>query len=405
MRIRDFFIRNTEEIQTPNVDDVLLQALLNNETISREKAMTLPAVSSAVNFITDTVAMIPIKLYKEENGKVEEVKDDSRVSLLNDDTKDTLDGFQFKKAIVEDYLMGKGGYAYIKKFRNDFVGLNYVEDNQITIFKNTDPVNKNYTIQVYTKNYKPFEFIKLLRNTKDGASGKGVTDEVSKALETAYQTLLYQLSLVKSGGNKKGFIKSENRLDKEVIDQLKQAWANMYKNNTESVVVLNKGLEFQESSNSSVEMQLNESKQTLQKEINNIFHIEDDYNLTFKKAIMPILKAFETALNRDFLLEKEKKSFYFAFDTTEITRASVKERYEAYKLAKECGFMTINEMRYAENMNDIEGMNVIPMSLADVIYNIDTKEYYTPNTNQVKTEEDIKENSVKGGEVVDEVGN
>ena len=55
-------------------------------------------------------------------------------------------------------------------------------------------------------------------------------------------------------------------------------------------------------------MQLNESKKTLQDEINNIFHIKDDFYDTFKEAIYPIIKAFETALNRDLLLEKEKKN-------------------------------------------------------------------------------------------------
>jgi hypothetical protein len=131
-------------------------------------------------------------------------------------------------------------------------------------------------------------------------------------------------------------------------------------------------------------MQLNENKKTLQEEINTIFHIENDYNLTFKKAILPILVAFETALNRDFLLEKEKKSYFWAFDTSEITKAGLKERFEAYKTAKECGFITINEIRYKENMNKLEGMDIIPMSLADVIYDTTTKEYFVPNTGAVK---------------------
>ena len=71
---------------------------------------------------------MPVKLYKYKQGKVEEQDNDPRVRLLNNDTGDTLDPFQFKKAIVEDYLMGKGGYAYIRKFRNRVTGLFYVKD-------------------------------------------------------------------------------------------------------------------------------------------------------------------------------------------------------------------------------------------------------------------------------------
>ena len=373
---------------TPPVDDVLLQALLNGEVITREKAMTLPAVAGAVDFISNMIACMPVKLYKYKQGKVEEVTDDTRVKILNNDTGDTLDPFQFKKAMVEDYLMGKGGYAFISKNGNEVTGLYYVQDIYISFLKNYKPIYKDYTIIVEGKQYYPFEFIKLLRKTQDGAEGIGLCVELSKALETAYQTLLYQLGLVKSGGNKKGFLKSQRKLGQDEIDTLKTAWKNLYANNENNVVVLNNGLEFQEASNSSVEMQLNESKKTLQEEINNIFHIQGDFYETFKQAIYPIVKAFETALNRDLLLEKEKKNYFFTFDCKEIIKANITERYQAYKLAKEVGLMTINEMRKEENMNFVEGLDVINVGLGAVLYDTNTHQYYVPNKNETSGDQE-----------------
>lgn len=384
MGLFDFLRKRDDETETfspsNNVDDVLLQALLNGETITREKALTLPAVSGAVDFISNSVASMPVKLYKYKDGKVEEVEKDSRVKLLNGDTGDTLDAFQMKKAMVTDYLLGKGGYCYIRRNRNEVTGLFYVEDRYIEIMKVYEPIYKDFQILVMGEQYKPYEFIKLLRNTKDGASGIGLTVEISKELETAYQTLLYQLNMVQAGGNKKGFLKAQRKLGQDEINTLKKAWSNMYGNNTENVVVLNNGLEFQEASSTSVEMQMNESKRTLQDEINNLFHISDDFDLTFKLAIYPIVKAFETALNRDLLLEKEKKNHFFEFDVKEIIRASLTERYNSYKLAKETGFMTLNEIRRAENMNYVEGLDVVNVGLGAVLYDINTHKYYTPNT-------------------------
>ena len=370
---------------SPPVSDVLLKALLSNEVITRDKALTLPAVSGAVDFISNSVASMPVKLYKIKQGKVEEVEDD-RVKMLNGDTGDTLDAFQMKKAMVEDYLMGKGGYCYIEKSRNEVKALRYVEDIYITILKNFKPIYKDYVILVEGNQHKPYEFVKLLRNTKDGGSGVGLTQEISKVLETAYQTLLYQLSTVQAGGNKKGFLKSQRKLAQEEINTLKQAWARMYANNSENVVVLNNGLEFQEASNSAVDMQLNQNKNTLRDEINAVFHIHPtDFEQTFKEAIYPIIKAFETALNRDLLLEKEKKNHFFEFDVKEIVRVNIKERYEAYKLAKETGFMTLNEIRKAENMEYVEGLDVVNVGLGAVLYDINTHQYYTPNTDTVGT--------------------
>ena len=389
--------RDTTPTLEPQASDVLLRALLNGETITREKALTLPSVSGAVDFICNSVACMPVKLYKYKQGKVTEVENDSRTKLLNGDTGDTLDAFQMKKAMVEDYLLGKGGYAFIQKNRNDVTGLYYVQENNVAILKNADPIHKEYKISVEGNMYEPYEFIKLLRNTKDGASGIGLTVEVSKALETAYQTLLYQLSLVKSGGNKKGFLKSSRKLGQEEIDTLKRAWKNIYANNEENVVVLNNGLEFQEASNSSVEMQLNESKMTLQGEINNLFHISGDFDLTFKEAIYPIIKAFETALNRDRLLEKEKKNMFFEFDTKEIVKASLQERYNAYKTAKETGFMTLNEIRKSENLNYVEGLDVVNVGLGAVLYDTQTQKYFTPNTGQ-QTDTSSEDAMIEGHE-------
>lgn len=368
---------NTE----PIADDILLKALLDNETIDRDKAMSLPAVAAAVDFISNMIACMPVKLYKYKQGKVESVDNDIRVKLLNGDTGDTLDAFQMKKAMVNDYLMGKGGYAYIRKNKNQVTGLFYVKDIYISLLQNYKPIFKDYTILVEGQEYYPFDFIKILRNTKDGAVGKGVTEEVGKALETAYNTLVYQLGMVKSGGNKKGFLKANRKLGQDEINTLKKAWRNLYANNTESVVVLNNGLEFQEASNNSVEMQLNESKKTLQNEINSIFHIyPDDFYRTFKEGIYPIAKAFETALNRDLLLEKEKGKYFFEFDVKEIIKANVKERMEALKIAKEIGLKTINEMRKEENLNYIEGLDVVNVGLGAVLYDTETHTYYTPNT-------------------------
>lgn len=372
--------------ETP-VDDVLLKALLAGDPITREQAMTIPAVSAAVDFISNTVASMPVKLYKyvESTHTIKSMDGDTRVELLNGDTGDTLDAFQMKKALVEDYLMGKGGYIYIRRNRNEVTGLFHVSDSYVAPqILNPDPIHKKYKLFVWENQYDLFNFIKLLRNTTTGAYGVGLTEEVGKALQTAYSTLAYQLYTVQNGGNKKGFLKSTKRLDQSTINALKRAWRNLYTTNSENVVVLNNGLEFQEASNSSVEMQLDQNKQTLTNEIKNIFHIyDDDYYRTFKEAIYPIVKAFETALNRDLLLEREKKSYFFELDVKEILRVNIKERYEAYKLAKETGFMTINEIRRAENMERIDGMDVINVGLASVLYDVNSHKYYTPNVDKV----------------------
>ena len=406
--------REESVLNEARVDDVLLRAYLNGFEIHREDALAIPMVSSCVDFICNTFAQIPFKLYKEstkDGKKVTEEVNDERVSIINDDTRDKLDGFQFKKALCEDYLLGKGGYAYIEKVGNKFTGLYYVDCDKVCITKNEKAIHKDYSIMVDADTYNDYQFIKLLKNTKDGASGKGLTEEISKALQTAFKRLCYDYDLTITGGSRKGFIKSQKHLDEKSIKALKNAWEQYYAGNA-NTVILNDGMEFQEASNTSKENETNAKEITFNDVIKNIFHIGTTYEETIKNAIMPIAIAFATALNRDFLLEKEKKSFYFAPDTKELYRGSLKERYDAYKIAIESGFKTRNEIRYMEDDDALEGLDVINLGLGDVLLDTKTGLIYTPNTNTtVKMGEDNTEgveNSQEisgGGEVVTEGNN
>ena len=219
------FKRTETVVDEKVLSDPLLKAIIGDQEINRESALEIPAVSEAVDLICNTFAMIPFKLYQESvnsKGKrtTKEV-DDPRVNIINNDTGDKLDGFQFKKAICEDYLMGKGGYAYIKKIVNNFKGLYYVKEINVAIQSNNDPIFKSYDILVNAQTYKDYEFIKLLRNTKDGALGKGLVSELSRALKTAYARLTYEYDLTVTGGSRKGFIKSQKHLDDKAIEKLK----------------------------------------------------------------------------------------------------------------------------------------------------------------------------------------
>lgn len=388
MKFFNFRNRNQEqENEIRQSDDLILKSFLSENTISEREAMNIPAVSKCVNLIADTVSMIPIKLYKEEflNGKRKTVEvEDERCDLFNFDTKDTLDGVQFKRALVRDYLLFGGAYAYIKKRRNTVKSLNYVSFENVHIIENFDPIFKDYNILIGGQSYKPFEFLKVLRSTKDGANGLGIINQNQELLKVAYLTLKFEQSLISTGGSKKGFIKSEKKITKEAMDSLKKAWRELYCNTENNVIVLNDNLDFKEASNTSTEMQLNENKNSINNSILDIFGVPTDWNWeTFiKTAVMPILSAIECALNRDLLLEKEKKSLYFAFDTKEITKGDIKTRFEAYKTALDSNLMQIDECRYMEDLEPL-GLNFIKLGLQDVLFNPQTKEVYTPNTNKV----------------------
>lgn len=350
--------------------------------------MEIPAVAGAIDEIARTVANIPIKLYKKENGKVTEIENDRRVFLLNEETGDTLDANQMKQAVVHDYYLGRGGFIYVDWNGIEVESLRYVFSEYVSIAPNTDVIFKDYAILIQGQSYFPSQFVRVLRNTTDGMFGNGIVSENNRALSVAYNSLLYEEGLVKTGGNKKGFVKATKRLTQAAINALKEAWRKLYQNNTENIVILNDGLEFQEASNTSVENQMNENKRTNGEDFRRLLGVPDDLSTEqgdkafIKYCVNAFMGEFTTALNRALLLESEKGTHYFAADMYELTKGDEDKRYNAYKTAAETGWLQIDEIREKENMEPL-GIDMVKLGLQDVLYDPAKKQVYIPNTNKV----------------------
>lgn len=408
-----------EQQELTEFEDTLIQATRNDRPVTKEEALNIPAVAGCVNKIADTVASIPIKLYKNTNGKVEEVND-RRVRLLNSETGDTLDAYQFKRAMVVDMLLDKGGYAYINKVNGTIESIHYVDARNVSFSSNCNPIFKDHKILVYGEEYNSFEFISFLRNTKNGYDGEGIVKENEQLLTMTYNAMKYENTLVATGGNRKGFLLSPRKLTKDVMKQLKQSFRSLYSNNTENVIVLNEGIQFKESSNNCVELQLSENKELNNNDICKLFNVppsiinggvvnEQDKNL-FIDTIMTTLSRFQTAINKGMLLEKEKDHgdgsyYYFAFDTNELTKGDIEKRFKSYELASKYGFMMTDEIRRKENLPEL-GLDFIRLGLQDVLYDPAKGTIYTPNTGQTGnihggTTPDIIDNSNNpGGETI-----
>ncbi len=392
----------------------MLESFFNSGSISKSQAMEIPAVAACVKFISEKVACLPIKLYEEGEAGVKEVKDDIRVFMLNDECGDTLNAYQMKRAVVQDYLLDGGGYIYIEKDRNFIESLRYVKSESVSTVANADPIYKTYDILVNGQTFMPYDFFKILRNTKDGAKGVGIISEQSLPLSLMYATLKFERNLLKTGGGKKGFLQSTKRLTEEAMKELKKAWTELYSENTNNMLILNDGLTFQEGAESSVSMQLNENKKLNGEDICKMFGLsisvisgtatEQQTAAAIQSAVVPIIKEWESSLDRDLLLESEKGKMYFAFDTKELLKGDILRRFNAYKLALDANFMQLDEVRYLEDLEPLD-FNYIKLGLQDVLMNPKTKDIYVPNTNaNINLEKgETDENRNKGGqEVIDD---
>lgn len=368
-----------------------LTAMFRTEKITEAEAMNIPSLAACVEFISNKVAELPIKLYCECGDETQELTDDKRVSLLNDSTGDLLDCYQLKKAVIRDYLLFGNGYIYPERRRNQIVSLRYIGHNFVSCIKNADPIFKKADFMIYDRKFRDDELIRVLRSSTDGVTGTGIIEEANELLTVIYKTMIFEKYLVVNGGNKKGFLKSARKLSDEAMESLRNAWNKLYSNNGNNMMLLNDGIDFKESSNTSVEMQLNENKKANNDYVCEIFNLsspvvagtatDDNYTTAIKTAVMPVIRAFETALNQGLLLESERHTHYFAFDTTELLKGDILKRYQAYQIGLANNFLQADEVRYKEDLKPL-GFNFIRLGLQDVLLDPKTNTIYTPNTNQ-----------------------
>lgn len=400
-----FFKRKENRAVSAERDSSVMDLLSSGEVATREQALQIPTIQACINKIADSVSMLPVKLYRKEDGKPVEVTDDNRVKLLNGETGDTLNTVEMWKALLADYYVGRGGWAFIHTNGGKAFSIHYVDSRQIGINQNSDPIFKIYSVLVNGQEYYDFKFIKLLRKTIDGYTNIPVQEENSKIISAAYNALKLEIKMSKSGGTKGGFLKSKNKLSREIMEDIRRGYENLYDSFNDSgnrkILILNDGMDFQEVSATAVEMQINENKKANAVEICKIFGFphsildggaSEEDRRQYIQTVTALLNQIETELDSKLLLESEKESgYYWAFDTKELTRGSQKERYEAYAVGLKNHFLQVDEVRKEEDYEPM-GFNFFTLGLGDVLYNPVTKEVFTPNTGQTATLGEMRAN-------------
>lgn len=363
--------------------------------LTREAALEIPTVSACINKIGETISRLPVKLYRKDNEQVTEITDDPRIKLLNGSTGDTLSTVDMWKAAVEDYYLGRGAWIFINSDGFSVRSLHYVDSRNVSILSNTDPVFKAFRVQVNARNYYDFQFIKLLRRTRDGWTNIPLQEESPSVLSAAWNALKLENMMNSNGGCKPGFLKSKNKLSDAAIAAIKDGYRKVYDNEEkrDKIVVLNEGIDFEAISSTAAELQMNENKKVNSVEVCKLFGFphtvvdggaSEDDNKKFVSAVIALLNQIETELDNSLLLETEKEQgYYWAFDTKELTRGSLLERMQAYEIAKRNNILQVDEIRREEDYEPL-GFNFVTLGLSDVLLDPVNMDVFTPNTGQTK---------------------
>lgn len=403
----NWFKKENRSTENDVIADVLngLSPLVNSKTITKQQAMSIPVVTKSVNWIASAISGLPIKMYKRTDKGYVEVYDDYRLPLLNNYSGNCMTANDLKKQLITDLLLDGNGYAYISKLGNKIEKLSYIPTNKLTYTESVDNINKIVNIWVDGKQVQDYNVFRLVNNTKNGVSGIGFVSDCQDLLSTILGSLQYENSSI-SSGVRRGFLKSKSKLDKDKMDELKQAWKRLTNPNQSDVLVLNAGIEFEDASSTATESQLSQNKTINMHQILAYFGLptnffeganSDSYLTAVRIAVLPIVKQLVTALNNYLLLESEKQDLKFDIDTSELLRINANERFTAYQTGLSSGILTIDEVRRMENLPVLD-MQYLKLGLGDVLYNIADGSIFVPNTGAIvdpkdNTSDEINKNN------------
>lgn len=196
------------------------------------------------------------------------------------------------------------------------------------------------------------------------------------------------MDMYENGVALSGYIFGDKPLDKEGREMLRSSFESKYKDKDGQVGILPHGFRYEQLKYNlpMADAQTIESKKLSIQDIARIYRVpltllglsetadnkgESEYNNFLTTTIAPIVILKEAEYNRK-IFRLSEKNVYVKGELKGLYRASMRERYEAHRIALNAGFMNDDEVREIEDMNPkLDGtgklyakqLNTIPSTL------------------------------------------
>lgn len=408
MDIRKFFglekeKRNNELQYVSNFSD----ALTFGSIFCNTTPMNLSAVYRATELISDSIAVLPIKVQKlGEDGKNELDNHPIKLLFSERNSNNLLSKFNFMKLLVQSVILRGNGFALIERAEDGTVtGLKYLESTEVIINYNKQTFDLYYTVPklTKTKHIEPINMIHLVKNSYNGIEGVSVLSYANRIIKTANATEESAKSFFDNGMNLSGVLTVQGQLQQKQKDDIRASWAQAYSNGGQGLAVLQGNMSYQPIQINAKDAQMLESRQFNVQDIARFFGISPvllgdlshaSYNTIeavqqefLVHTLQPYVTMIENEFNRKLLKPSERK-LNIILETNEILRTDKAAQAQYYSTMLTNGLLTQNEIRKELGYNPIEGGDKLVIPYTDLEQNtVDN------NTNKPKEEEENEKNN------------
>lgn len=346
------------------------------------KALREATVYACVKILSEAVAKLPLKVYRETPDGIEKATDHPLYRLLKARPNPYMTTSDMLRAVEAQRNLN--GNAFIAPEivqngpnRGKIRWLWPIEARYVQIWIDNrglfDPRNSVwYVVTVAGKEMRlsPDEIIHLKGGmTLDGIVGISPLEYLRWLVEAGAAGTKHVRDFFRQGLQVKGIVHYTGDLNPEAEERFRRRFEQMATGlrNAHRVALLPIGFQFQPLELSMTDAQFLETAQLTSRQIANAFgvkmhqlndlsrstysNIEQQQRAFYADTLQAILTAYEQELTYKLFTPSElEQGYYVKFNVDSILRSDIRTRYEAYRLGVQAGFLTPNEVRAWEEL-------------------------------------------------------
>ena len=349
----------------------------SGEQVDEKSAMQIATVYACVRLLAESVAQLPLHLYKvtEPDGQ-EKAKDHPLYKILYREPNPEMTSFSFWEAVMTHLLLWGNAYAQIvRDGKNSIIGIYPLLPENVEIDRDKNG-QLYYIYHAYT-NEVPGESNKdiILRRDEvlhipglgfNGLVGFSPIAMMKNALGTNIAVEKYGSAFFKNGAQPSGVLEHPGVLKDP--QKIRENWSQVYggSNNAHKVALLEEGMTYKPISLPPEDSQFLSTREFGVEEICRIFRVPPHMVQDLKRATFsniehqsidfvvhtldPWLVRIEKAIVKDLLIEDEKDEYFPKFNVDGLLRGDYKSRMDGYSVGISTGIISPNEARRKENM-------------------------------------------------------
>ena len=337
------------------------------QMVNKYSAMNISAVYRAVEIISDSVAMLPIKI-KQVDKQHSEIMDEHPLNFVFENN--LISKFNLIKLLLQSVMLRGNGFAYIHRANDGTaIGLQFLQAEDVTISYNKQKQELYYLCNIVSKKkIEPCNMIHLIKNTYDGINGVSVLSYANRSIQLASNTENSANSFFTNGCNLSGVLTVQGQLNDKQRNDIRTSWNQAYANGGNGLAILQGNMAYQPIQLNAADSQMLESRQFNVEDIARFFGISPillgdlshaSYNsieALQQMFLLHTLQPYITLCEEEFtrkLFKPSEKNLVVNFDETAMLKTDKEKLANYYAKLLEKGVLCVDEVRREMGYSEI----------------------------------------------------